>query len=156
MSLNIGEHWHNHQSFLQTNDNTSLVFPEGFLETQTEEMQKWWNIKQEHWPTVLLLKDGDVFNMHHMDADIAMKYIANKDNMLNYNAGEYACVSIEKDAYGKVSETLVKNGFQVARVEKLSTDTTSNPEKTKAIEKMLHDMVVKEAKKAFYTQESKI
>ena len=135
---------------------TLLFCLKGFLETQTEELQQWWEVKQQHWTTVLVVKDGEVFNTRHMDADIVMKY-ANEDNTLMYNAGEYACVTIGGNNYGKVSETLTGNGFRVARVEKPQPNDTkkkSSLKRAKNIEKMLQDAISKKAKT--FLQGSKI
>lgn len=82
----------------------------------THAVQQWWDLKAQYFDTVLLLKTGKFYEMHHMDADVGVQYCD-----LTYMKGHTAHAGFPERSYGPKAEALVRAGFKVARVEQTET-----------------------------------
>ncbi|XP_054714457.1 DNA mismatch repair protein Msh6-like [Uloborus diversus] len=79
-------------------------------------MKQWWDMKIDHYDTVLFFKVGKFYELYHMDAVIGVKELG-----LSFMKGEFAHSGFPEIAYGRFSECLVQKGYKVARVEQTET-----------------------------------
>lgn len=99
-------------------DPGTLHVPTDFLNNQTPAMRQWWELKSDHFNSVLFFKVGKFYELYHMDAVISVSELS-----LTYMRGEFAHSGFPEIGYGRYSSSLIERGYKVARVEQ-----TENPE----------------------------
>lgn len=97
-------------------DPRTLYIPEQEKPKFTPAMRQWWEIKSQHFDTVLFFKMGKFYELFHMDATIAVNELG-----LIYMKGDYAHSGFPEIAYGRYADTLVQKGYRVARIEQTET-----------------------------------
>ncbi|XP_022106903.1 DNA mismatch repair protein Msh6-like [Acanthaster planci] len=120
-------------------DPRTLYVPRSFLDKATPAMRQWWEMKSQHFDTVLFFKMGKFYELYHMDAEVGVKELG-----LIFMKGENAHSGFPEIAYGRYSDTLIQKGFRVARVEQTETPDMMQ-ERIKKMSKMVtkYDKVVK-------------
>nr|XP_045608905.1 DNA mismatch repair protein Msh6-like [Procambarus clarkii] len=94
----------------------TLYVPESFLNQQTPALRQWWDIKSQHYDTVLFFKMGKFYELFNMDATLGVQELG-----LIMMKGEKAHVGFPEIAYGRYSSTLIDKGYKVARIEQTET-----------------------------------
>lgn len=94
----------------------TVYVPEHFKKNLTPAMKQWWDMKADHFDTVLFFKVGKFYELYHMDAVVGVKELG-----LTYMKGEFAHSGFPEIAYGRFSQCLVEKGYKVARVEQTET-----------------------------------
>lgn len=94
----------------------TLYVPESFLNQQTPALRQWWDIKSQHYDTVLFFKMGKFYELFNMDATLGVQELG-----LIMMKGEKAHVGFPEIAYGRYSSTLIEKGYKVARIEQTET-----------------------------------
>ncbi|KAG8184513.1 hypothetical protein JTE90_002359 [Oedothorax gibbosus] len=94
----------------------TLYVPNDFKKSLTPAMRQWWDLKSEHFDTVLFFKVGKFYELYHMDATIGVKELG-----LIYMKGDNAHSGFPEIAFGKYADCLVEKGYKVARVEQTET-----------------------------------
>ncbi|BFZ11157.1 hypothetical protein BsWGS_14196 [Bradybaena similaris] len=117
----------------------TLYVPESFLDKQTPAMRQWWEMKTQHFDTILFFKVGKFYEFYNMDAAVGVQELG-----LVFMRGEYAHSGFPEIAYGRYSDALIKKGYKVARVEQTETPDMMT-ERCKAMKRMAtkFDKVVK-------------
>ncbi|XP_038051603.1 DNA mismatch repair protein Msh6-like [Patiria miniata] len=120
-------------------DPRTLYVPKSFMEKTTPAMRQWWEMKSQHFDTVLFFKMGKFYEFYHMDAEVGVKELG-----LIYMKGENAHSGFPEIAYGRYSDTLIQKGYRVARVEQTETPDMMQ-ERVKKMSRMVtkYDKVVK-------------
>lgn len=94
----------------------TLAVPESFKAKLTPAMRQWWEMKAEHFDTILFFKVGKFYELYHMDAVIGVEQLG-----LVFMKGDFAHSGFPEIAYGRYSEALIQKGYKVARVEQTET-----------------------------------
>ncbi|KAB7498351.1 DNA mismatch repair protein Msh6 [Armadillidium nasatum] len=94
----------------------TLYVPEDFLNKQTPAMRQWWELKSDHYDTVLFFKMGKFYELFHMDAILSIQELG-----LLMMKGDQAHTGFPEIAYGRYSSVLIDKGHKVARVEQVET-----------------------------------
>lgn len=94
----------------------TLFVPDDFRNDQSPGMRQWWDIKKNHYDTVLFFKVGKFYELYHMDAVTGVQQLG-----LTYMKGEFAHSGFPEIAYGRFSATLLDKGYKVARIEQVET-----------------------------------
>ncbi|KAG9484465.1 hypothetical protein GDO78_010050 [Eleutherodactylus coqui] len=97
-------------------DPGSLYVPDDFLNKCTPGMRKWWQLKSQHFDTVIFYKVGKFYELYHMDAVIGVNELG-----LMFMKGTWAHSGFPEIAFGRFSDVLVQKGYKVARVEQTET-----------------------------------
>ncbi|RWS30600.1 DNA mismatch repair protein Msh6-like protein, partial [Leptotrombidium deliense] len=97
-------------------DPKTLYVPHDFLRKQTPAHKQWWEMKSQHFDTVLFFKVGKFYELFHMDAVIGY----NELNLTHMN-GDIAHAGFPEISYQSFSDRLITKGFKVARVEQTET-----------------------------------
>ncbi|CAI9720918.1 mismatch repair Msh6 [Octopus vulgaris] len=97
-------------------DSRTLYVPDSFKSKVTPAMRQWWEMKSNHFDTILFFKVGKFYELFHMDAVIGVAELG-----LIYMKGDYAHSGFPEIAYGRYSDLLVQKGYKVARVEQTET-----------------------------------
>ncbi|GJQ69953.1 putative component of the post-replicative DNA mismatch repair system (MMR) [Trypoxylus dichotomus] len=97
-------------------DPHTLYVPESYLNTLTPAMRQWWILKSKHFDTVLFFKVGKFYELYHMDAVIGVNHLG-----FSFMKGEFAHSGFPEIAYGRFAQTLMEQGFKIARVEQTET-----------------------------------
>ncbi|KFM67798.1 DNA mismatch repair protein Msh6, partial [Stegodyphus mimosarum] len=79
-------------------------------------MKQWWDMKSDHFDTVLFFKVGKFYELYHMDAAIGVKELG-----LVFMKGDFAHSGFPEIAFGRYSECLIEKGYKIARVEQTET-----------------------------------
>ena len=98
-------------------DPTTLEVPELFLAKQTEAQRQWWQLKSQHFDTVLFFKVGKFYELFHMDALIGIQEL----NLLPMGGSFYHSGFPEK-SFMKFADILREKGYRVARVEQTESN----------------------------------
>ncbi|KAG8584178.1 hypothetical protein GDO81_008715 [Engystomops pustulosus] len=97
-------------------DPGTLYVPDDFLNKCTPGMRKWWQLKSQHFDTVIFYKVGKFYELYHMDAVIGVNELG-----LMFMKGTWAHSGFPEIAFGRFSDVLVQKGYKVARVEQTET-----------------------------------
>ncbi|PIK37037.1 DNA mismatch repair protein Msh6 [Apostichopus japonicus] len=97
-------------------DPRTLKVPQSFLDKCTPAIRQWWDIKAKHFDTVLFFKMGKFYELFNMDAEVGVKELG-----LIYMKGENAHCGFPEIAFARYSDTLIKKGYKVARIEQTET-----------------------------------
>ncbi|XP_056424046.1 DNA mismatch repair protein Msh6 isoform X2 [Hyla sarda] len=97
-------------------DPGTLYVPDDFLNKCTPGMRKWWQLKSQHFDTVIFYKVGKFYELYHMDAVIGVNELG-----LMFMKGQWAHSGFPEIAFGRFSDVLVQKGYKVARVEQTET-----------------------------------
>ncbi|KAM3932484.1 DNA mismatch repair protein Msh6 [Leptodactylus fuscus] len=97
-------------------DPGTLYVPDDFLNKCTPGMRKWWQLKSQHFDTVIFYKVGKFYELYHMDAVIGVNELG-----LMFMKGSWAHSGFPEIAFGRFSDVLVQKGYKVARVEQTET-----------------------------------
>uniref|UniRef100_A0A8C5K3M3 DNA mismatch repair protein n=1 Tax=Jaculus jaculus TaxID=51337 RepID=A0A8C5K3M3_JACJA len=97
-------------------DASTLHVPEDFLNSCTPGMRRWWQIKSQNFDLVIFYKVGKFYELYHMDAVIGVNELG-----LVFMKGNWAHSGFPEIAFGRYSDSLVQNGYKVARVEQTET-----------------------------------
>ncbi|XP_048590320.1 DNA mismatch repair protein Msh6-like [Nematostella vectensis] len=99
-------------------DPKTLLVPQSYLTSKdvTPAMRQWWQLKSEHFDTVLFFKVGKFYELYHMDATTGVKEL----NLI-YMKGNFAHAGFPEIAFGRYSDTLIQKGYKIARVEQTET-----------------------------------
>ncbi|RXG58888.1 DNA mismatch repair protein Msh6 [Armadillidium vulgare] len=79
-------------------------------------MRQWWDLKSDHYDTVLFFKMGKFYELFHMDAILSIQELG-----LLMMKGDHAHTGFPEIAYGRYSSVLIDKGHKVARVEQVET-----------------------------------
>ncbi|XP_064652331.1 DNA mismatch repair protein Msh6-like [Lineus longissimus] len=93
-------------------DPKTLLVSGDFLRGLTPAMRQWWELKSQHFDTVLFFKVGKFYELYHMDAVTAVNELG-----LIYMKGNHAHSGFPEIAYGRYADILVQKGYKVARIE---------------------------------------
>lgn len=107
-------------------DPTTLFVPEKFMQKQTETQRQWWQIKSDHWDTVLLFKVGKFYELFQKDAITGIEELS-----LLPMGGSYYHSGFPEKSFNKFADILREKGYRVARVEQ----TESNEARDSRIKK---------------------
>ncbi|XP_035217076.1 DNA mismatch repair protein Msh6-like isoform X2 [Stegodyphus dumicola] len=94
----------------------TLFVPDSFKKNLTPAMKQWWDMKSDHFDTVLFFKVGKFYELYHMDAVVGVKELG-----LVFMKGDFAHSGFPEIAFGRYSECLIEKGYKVARVEQTET-----------------------------------
>ncbi|KRX84160.1 DNA mismatch repair protein Msh6 [Trichinella sp. T6] len=97
-------------------DARTLFVPESFLKEQTPAHRQWWQMKSQHFDTILFFKVGKFYELYHMDAVVGVKNLN-----LSFMKGDYAHCGFPEVSFDRFSDQLIEHGFKVARVEQTET-----------------------------------
>ncbi|XP_075719314.1 DNA mismatch repair protein Msh6 [Rhinoderma darwinii] len=97
-------------------DAGTLYIPDDFLNKCTPGVRKWWQLKSQHFDTVIFYKVGKFYELYHMDAVIGVNELG-----LTFMKGTWAHSGFPEIAFGRFSDVLVQKGYKVARVEQTET-----------------------------------
>lgn len=97
-------------------DPTTLHVPEAFLKDLTPAMRQWWELKSDHFDSVLFFKVGKFYELYHMDADIGVRELG-----FTYMRGEFAHSGFPEQSFNRMAGSLIDRGFKIARVEQTET-----------------------------------
>ncbi|XP_074656040.1 DNA mismatch repair protein Msh6-like isoform X2 [Tubulanus polymorphus] len=97
-------------------DPRTLNVPENVMKTLTPAMRQWWEIKKDHFDTILFFKVGKFYELYHMDAVTAVNELG-----IIYMKGNHAHCGFPEIGYARYAETLVQKGYKVARIEQTET-----------------------------------
>lgn len=97
-------------------DPGTLYVPDDFLNKCTPGVRKWWQLKSQHFDTVIFYKVGKFYELYHMDAVIGVNELG-----LTFMKGTWAHSGFPEIAFGRFSDVLVQKGYKVARVEQTET-----------------------------------
>ncbi|XP_077138552.1 DNA mismatch repair protein Msh6 [Ranitomeya variabilis] len=97
-------------------DPGTLYVPDDFLNKCTPGMRKWWQLKSQHFDTVIFYKVGKFYELYHMDAVIGVNELG-----LTFMKGTWAHSGFPEIAFGRFSDVLVQKGYKAARVEQTET-----------------------------------
>ncbi|KAM4043087.1 DNA mismatch repair protein Msh6 isoform 2-T2 [Anomaloglossus baeobatrachus] len=97
-------------------DPGTLLVPDDFLNKCTPGMRKWWQLKSQHFDTVIFYKVGKFYELYHMDAVIGVNELG-----LTFMKGSWAHSGFPEIAFGRFSDVLVQKGYKAARVEQTET-----------------------------------
>lgn len=125
------EYTHNKLNFLKPNeirdknkrrpsdndyDSGTLYVPASYLESLTPAMRQWWQLKSEHFDSIIFFKVGKFYELYHMDADIGVRELG-----FTYMKGEFAHSGFPEQSFSRMANSLVNRGFKVARCEQTET-----------------------------------
>ncbi|XP_059154951.1 DNA mismatch repair protein Msh6-like [Physella acuta] len=117
----------------------TLYVPDSFLSKQTPAMRQWWELKINHFDTVLFFKVGKFYELYHMDAVTGVNELG-----LIYMKGDWAHSGFPEIAYNRYADALILKGYKVARVEQTETpDMMADRCKTMGKQATKFDKVVK-------------
>ncbi|GFO37513.1 DNA mismatch repair protein msh6 [Plakobranchus ocellatus] len=117
----------------------TLYVPESFLNKQTPAMRQWWELKSNHFDTILFFKVGKFYELYHMDAVVGVREVG-----LIFMKGDFAHSGFPEIAYNRYADALVQKGYKVARVEQTETpEMVSDRCKNMARAANKYDKVVK-------------
>ncbi|CAG7726423.1 unnamed protein product [Allacma fusca] len=119
-------------------DPKTLYIPLTFKEKCTPAVRQWWEMKQNHFDTILFFKIGKFYELYHMDAVIAVQELN-----IDFMRGEFAHCGFPEIAYSKFAAVLVEKGYKVARVEQTETPEMMNERCRKMAKASKYDRVVK-------------
>ncbi|CAL1537586.1 unnamed protein product [Lymnaea stagnalis] len=94
----------------------TLYVPDSFLSKQTPAMRQWWELKTDHFDTVLFFKVGKFYELYHMDAVTGVTELG-----LIYMKGDWAHSGFPEIAYHRYADALIQKSYKVARVEQTET-----------------------------------
>ncbi|CAL4157530.1 unnamed protein product, partial [Meganyctiphanes norvegica] len=94
----------------------TLFVPDDHRNSSTPGMRQWWDLKMNHFDTVLFFKVGKFYELYHMDAVTGVNELG-----LTYMKGDFAHSGFPEIAYGRFSANLLDKGYKVARVEQVET-----------------------------------
>ncbi|XP_076349800.1 LOW QUALITY PROTEIN: DNA mismatch repair protein Msh6-like [Tachypleus tridentatus] len=97
-------------------DLKTLFVPESFKKTLTPASRQWWEMKSQHFDTILFFKVGKFYELYHMDAVIGVNELG-----LIYMKGDFAHCGFPEIAYARYSDALIQKNYKVARVEQTET-----------------------------------
>ncbi|KAL3892164.1 hypothetical protein ACJMK2_004398 [Sinanodonta woodiana] len=97
-------------------DPKTLYLPDSFMKQQTPAMRQWWDMKSQHFDTILFFKMGKFYELFNMDAVVAVRELG-----LIYMKGEHAHSGFPEIAYNRYADTLIQKGYKVARIEQTET-----------------------------------
>ncbi|KAL7639850.1 UNVERIFIED_CONTAM: hypothetical protein RMT77_009263 [Armadillidium vulgare] len=116
----------------------TLYVPEDFLNKQTPAMRQWWDLKSDHYDTVLFFKMGKFYELFHMDAILSIQELG-----LLMMKGDHAHTGFPEIAYGRYSSVLIDKGHKVARVEQVETPEMMEKRCKNLVRPTKYDKVVK-------------
>lgn len=97
-------------------DPSTLYVPPGYLEKLTPAMRQWWQLKSEHFDSVLFFKVGKFYELYHMDADVGVRELG-----FTYMRGDFAHSGFPEQSFNRMANSLINRGYKVARCEQTET-----------------------------------
>lgn len=97
-------------------DPTTLYVTDKYLSELTPGMRQWWELKSEHFDSVVFFKVGKFYELYHMDADVGVKELG-----FTYMRGEFAHSGFPEQSFNRMASSLVDRGYKVARCEQTET-----------------------------------
>ncbi|GAB6029645.1 DNA mismatch repair protein msh6 [Chamberlinius hualienensis] len=119
-------------------DPKTLHVPDSYKKSLTPALKQWWEVKAQHFDTILFFKVGKFYELYHMDAVVGV----NELNLI-YMKGDVAHSGFPEIAYGRYVASLVERGFKVARVEQTETPVMMEERCKKLSHPTKFDKVVK-------------
>lgn len=98
-------------------DPSTLYVPDSFMKSQTETQRQWWQIKSDHWDTVLLFKVGKFYELFQKDALTGIQELS-----LLPMGGSYYHSGFPEKSFNKFADILREKGYRVARVEQTESN----------------------------------
>lgn len=74
-------------------------------------MRQWWELKSEHFDTVLFFKVGKFYELYHMDASVGVNELG-----FTYMRGEFAHSGFPEQSFDRMSIGLIERGYKVSYI----------------------------------------
>lgn len=90
-------------------DPRTLHVPSDFLAKCSPGMRQWWQLKSQHYDSILFFKVGKFYELYHMDAVVGVTELG-----LVYMKGNFAHSGFPEIGYGRYANRLVEKGYKVS------------------------------------------
>lgn len=97
-------------------DSGTLFVPTKYLDSLTPAMRQWWQLKSDHFDSIIFFKVGKFYELYHMDADVGVRELG-----FTYMKGDFAHSGFPEQSFNRMANSLVDRGFKVARCEQTET-----------------------------------